>query len=67
MTGLTEEERPVASPCVHICALEDDDTCSGCQRSITEITDWSRMTNAERRETLQRCHDRAVAKGLLIG
>lgn len=62
-----DTERPVASPCVHICALDDDDTCTGCQRSIPEITRWSRMTNAERRETLVRCHERAVAKGLIVG
>ena len=42
-------ERPVASPCVSICALDDDDICTGCQRTVDEITRWSRMDNAERR------------------
>lgn len=61
-----DAERPVASPCVHICALDDDDICIGCQRSVAEITRWSLMDNAERRQVLQLCHARAKAKGVLL-
>lgn len=61
---MTEAERPVASPCVNICAL-DDDVCSGCQRTVAEITRWSRMTNPERREVLVLCHERAKASGVV--
>lgn len=60
------DERPVASPCVHVCALDEDDICIGCQRDVAEITRWSRMDNPERREVLQRCHQRAEAKGILL-
>lgn len=60
------DERPVASPCVHVCALDEDDICIGCQRSVAEITRWGRMDNPERREVLQRCHQRAEAKGILL-
>jgi predicted Fe-S protein YdhL (DUF1289 family) len=59
-------ERPVASPCVHICALDDEDICIGCQRSVAEITRWSLMDNAERRQVLLLCHARAKAKGVLL-
>ncbi len=59
-------ERPVASPCVHVCALDDEDICIGCQRSVSEITRWSLMDNSERREVLMRCHERAKAKGILL-
>ncbi|MCE5362567.1 DUF1289 domain-containing protein [Pseudomonas anguilliseptica] len=59
-------ERPVASPCVHVCALDDEDICIGCQRSVAEITRWSLMDNSERREVLMRCHERAKAKGILL-
>ena len=62
---MTEAERPVASPCVNICALDDDDVCSGCQRTVAEITRWSRMTNVERREVLVLCHERAKSSGLV--
>ena len=59
-------ERPVASPCVQVCALDDEDICIGCQRNVAEITRWSRMDNAERREVLTLCHARAKAKGVLL-
>ncbi|PZP23851.1 DUF1289 domain-containing protein [Pseudomonas kuykendallii] len=58
--------RPLKSPCVNICALDEDDLCSGCQRSAAEITRWSRMDNDERRQVLARTVERARAKGLLI-
>ncbi|WP_191485524.1 DUF1289 domain-containing protein [Pseudomonas sp. FEN] len=58
-------ERPLASPCVSVCALDEQDVCIGCQRTVEEITRWSRMDNAERREVLARCHGRAKASGLL--
>ncbi|AZL70287.1 MULTISPECIES: DUF1289 domain-containing protein [Pseudomonas] len=61
------DERPVASPCVSICALDEQDICTGCQRTVSEITRWGRMDNQERREVLKRCHERAVAAGLIIG
>ncbi|MFJ4390004.1 DUF1289 domain-containing protein [Pseudomonas soli] len=61
------DERPVASPCVNVCALDEQDICIGCQRTVSEITRWGRMDNAERRVVLQRCHERAVAAGLIIG
>ncbi|NVZ27308.1 DUF1289 domain-containing protein [Pseudomonas gingeri] len=62
---MTTPERPVASPCVSICALDEQDICTGCQRTVEEITRWSRMDNAERREVLGRCHERAKSSGLL--
>lgn len=59
-------ERPVASPCVHVCALDEEDICIGCQRSVAEITQWSRMSNDQRREVLRLCYKRAQAKGVLL-
>lgn len=60
------DERPLASPCVSICALDEEDVCIGCQRNVAEISRWSRMDNAERRQVLARCHQRAKAKGVLL-
>lgn len=59
-------EKPVRSPCVSICALDDDDICTGCQRSATEITQWGRMSNDERRAVLVRCHERAKTSGMIL-
>lgn len=30
----------LTSPCVSICALGEDDICTGCYRTASEITDW---------------------------
>lgn len=56
-------EKPLASPCINVCALDDADICIGCQRSVAEITQWGRMNNAERRQVLLRCIERARANG----
>ncbi|WP_285360019.1 DUF1289 domain-containing protein [Pseudomonas sp. fls2-241-TYG-175] len=58
-------EKPVRSPCVSICALDEDDICTGCQRTVSEITRWSRMSNDERRVVLGLCDDRARASGMM--
>jgi len=55
---------PVRSPCVSICALDDNDICTGCQRSGMEIATWGRMSNAQRLEVLQHCEARARNQGL---
>lgn len=60
------DERPVKSPCVQVCALDEQDICIGCQRSAAEITAWGRMDNAERREVLARCLQRARASGQML-
>lgn len=61
-----QAERPVASPCVEICALDERDICIGCQRSAMEISRWGRMSNAERRAVLSQCEERARAAGRLL-
>lgn len=62
----TPLERPVRSPCVSVCALDDHDMCTGCQRTAAEITQWGRMSNDERREVLKLAHERAKAQGLVF-
>lgn len=63
---MSEQDRPLRSPCVHVCALDEQDICIGCQRSAAEITAWGRMDNAARREVLNRCLQRARASGQLL-
>jgi uncharacterized protein len=62
----TVHEKPVRSPCVNICALDDHDVCVGCQRTVAEITGWSRMSNDERRAVLLLCGERARAGGMMF-
>jgi predicted Fe-S protein YdhL (DUF1289 family) len=65
-TNKLVHERPVRSPCVNICALDDADVCIGCQRTVAEITGWSRMDNDERRSVLALCGERAKASGMMF-
>lgn len=59
-------DKPVASPCVSLCALDEDDLCVGCQRSADEIRRWGLMDDDQRREVLRRCAERARASGQLM-
>lgn len=39
----------IESPCIQICVVHPvERICTGCYRSIDEISRWSRMTEAER-------------------
>lgn len=60
------EAAAVRSPCVAVCALDEDDVCTGCQRTGEEITRWGRMSNNERRQVLALCEQRARRQGLWI-
>jgi uncharacterized protein len=46
-------ETGVPSPCVDICRLDARGVCIGCRRTIEEITEWSRASEARRREILR--------------
>ena len=48
----------VASPCVRICCLDDNDICLGCYRSMAEILRWGESSNAERRAILKNTQQR---------
>lgn len=50
----------IASPCISICALDENDVCVGCYRSAAEITRWSQADNAERRQILASAQTRAT-------
>jgi uncharacterized protein len=51
---------PVASPCVDICRLDVQGLCIGCRRTIDEIAEWSRASEARRREILRNVAERTV-------
>jgi uncharacterized protein len=46
-------DAPVASPCIDICRLDALGLCIGCRRSIGEISEWSRASEARRREIVR--------------
>ncbi|MDW4497047.1 DUF1289 domain-containing protein [Sulfitobacter sp. D35] len=53
----------IESPCVRICVIHPEARlCTGCLRSIDEITGWSKMTPEARREIMAQLSER---QGLL--
>jgi predicted Fe-S protein YdhL (DUF1289 family) len=50
--GRSMIEAAVPSPCVDICRLDAQGLCVGCRRTIDEITEWPRASEARRREIL---------------
>lgn len=58
------QQPAVKSPCIGVCALDEQNLCTGCQRNGEEITLWGRMSDAQRREVLLLCESRARAQGL---
>lgn len=48
------------SPCVNICVVHPEARlCTGCLRSIDEITQWSKMTPEDRRAVMAELPARA--------
>ncbi|MFP6806681.1 MAG: DUF1289 domain-containing protein [Pseudomonadales bacterium] len=52
----------IATPCVLICSLNDDDICVGCLRSLDEIGQWGDADRNERLKIL----DNATERGKTI-
>lgn len=42
----------VASPCIGVCRMRDDDVCEGCLRTLDEIAEWSIASDSRRRAIL---------------
>lgn len=42
-------QTPILTPCVRVCAVDGrSGNCLGCGRTLPEIAQWSRFTDAER-------------------
>lgn len=62
-----QAEKPVPSPCVSICYLDDDDICQGCYRSGQEISQWGRFSNSEKKVVMDKVRQREKASFNFIG
>ena len=49
-----EPSMDVASPCVGKCSLDFFGVCRGCQRTREEITAWTRLSNSEKQQVIDR-------------
>jgi predicted Fe-S protein YdhL (DUF1289 family) len=48
----------IASPCIGLCLLNNDDICAGCFRSIDEITLWTQVDEKTRQQFLVNAENR---------
>ena len=51
----------LASPCIRICCLDEQNVCLGCFRTLDEIKDWTSTDKSARALVLQRCAQRREA------
>ncbi|MBU6503322.1 MAG: DUF1289 domain-containing protein [Burkholderiales bacterium] len=52
------------SPCVSVCRMSEDNRwCEGCFRTLDEIAQWSRMSDAEKRAVWVLIEQRAAGPG----
>ena len=61
-----DPDKPIKSPCISVCALDVDDVCLGCYRTMEEITQWALMENDQRREVLLKSQQRAKERGAVL-
>ena len=48
----------VKSPCVNVCALDADDVCIGCFRSMDEIAGWGLLSDEQKQAVLVKADHR---------
>lgn len=48
----------IASPCVRLCTLDEQNICVGCWRSLDEIKQWSVVNDGIRQKILTNCQER---------
>lgn len=48
----------IASPCIKVCVLDAQQVCVGCGRTLDEIAQWSRMTEEQRAQVVDRARQR---------
>lgn len=54
------------SPCVSVCALDENDVCLGCFRTAEEITDWFFADALEKQAIVVAAQERRRRAGWII-
>ena len=49
----------VLSPCIKVCKIEAG-VCVGCKRTLTELTDWYKLSDQEKLSILEKIKQRGV-------
>ena len=53
----------LASPCISLCRLNDQDICEGCFRTTEEIRNWVYLDDNQRQAVIEVCADRSKKLG----
>lgn len=53
----------IPSPCMKICHRDSNGVCFGCRRTTDEIGNWSKYSNEEKKEVLEKIRHRTNVKG----
>ena len=62
MTDDVWKREEIESPCVKICVVHPQARiCTGCLRTVDEITQWGRMTREDRRAIMETLPDRRAS------
>jgi len=60
MTEYIWKRNEIDSPCVNICIVQPQaNICAGCFRTIDEISGWSNMSAAQRKEIIKELPNRS--------
>jgi predicted Fe-S protein YdhL (DUF1289 family) len=60
MTDQVWKRNEIDSPCIKICVIHPQERlCTGCLRSIDEITQWSKMSPQQRQDIMAELPERA--------
>lgn len=52
----------IESPCIGVCEMSDDKTvCIGCHRSLSEIANWTHLTDTEKIRVIAAAQARRAA------
>jgi len=54
--------RPVESPCIKKCVVNEVGVCIGCYRSLDEIGIWASASEQRRQQVLKNCEARQAER-----
>ncbi len=55
--------QPIATPCIGVCRIGEDELCVGCLRNVDEISFWRLYSEEERQQAWQRIEQRRKDAG----
>ncbi len=55
----------VESPCIGLCFFDEEVThCTGCFRTVDELTNWYALSNKEKRAVIEKARERKDGEAL---